>query len=387
MVNSRNRIKCTSVLLFLGFIIPAIALAQWSSNPGDEVRNAFGPMNGDAASMCRGACGLGCPSSCDQSTSYECIDSERMFRVNMFACGTHQGCRDHDDCLDACIQDQEAGFDCDTYCHTDAVDAYGLENATAWAAGGGPFDGPPIIFEYTKETPNGLEPAFRCPEGAQMQCSGAKGQCLASGAVVDPVFDSYPGAGPGAMRISNFKSGHLCGEGVCEQTTLIRVTGQDSCVRGNCTKYGVEFNYEGADPTAPIECTGEVTAGGDFVGNMLKKGADMIPQQGDGSGEDGMAELVGLFQQVLKSADTPEDVKITITPHDEHGKPIESQSIGNDYEGPASVPRTVAVPSSSGHLVVPMYQLMGTSSPPEERQIRCSHKGIPVLEVAFQLEY
>lgn len=210
---------------------------------------------------------------------------------------------------------------------------------------------------------------------------------MAGGASAEPVFDSYPAAGPGAMQVSNFRSGHLCGDQVCRQATLIQVSGQDSCERGPCTRYGVEFDYQNADPSAPLECTGEVTAGGDFVGNALKKAADSMPQMGDGTGEDGMAELVGMFQKVLKSADTPEDVRISMAPLDEQGNPIESQRVGSSYEGPASVPRTVEIPSASGHLVVPMYQLMGTSSPPEARQIRCSHKGLPVLEVAFQLQY
>lgn len=374
-------------LLFLGMLVPSVALAQWAASPGEKVRNGFGPIEGERASMCRGACGLGCPSACKQRSTYECLDSERMLQVKTYICSTHQGCREHDDCLDRCTQEQAEGFDCDAYCHAEAVETYGLQNTTSWAAGGGPFDGPPIFFEYTRETPNGLEPAYRCPDGAELQCNGGKGQCLAGGSSVEPVFDSYPGAGSGAMRIANFRSGHLCGDSVCEQTTVIRVTGRDSCVRGSCTKYGVEFDYENADPSMPLECTGEVTGGGDFIGNMLKKGADSIPQQGDGSGEDGMAELVGIFQKVLKSADTPEDVKITMTPLDENGNPIPSQAVGNDYEGPASVPRTVAIPASSGRMVVPMYQLMGTSNPPEARMVRCSHNGTPVLEVAFQLQY
>ncbi len=376
------------VLAYCALLLPLGSHAQWASQPGETVRNSFGPVQGERASMCRGACGLGCPSSCKERTTYECMDSERILRVNTYICSTHQGCRDHDDCLDRCTQQQAEGFDCDTYCHTEAVEAYGLQSTTSWAGGGGPFDGPPILFEYTRETPNGLEPAYRCPDGAQLHCNGAKGQCVgAGGAGVEPVFDSYPAVGPGAMRVSNFRSGHLCGDAVCEQSTVIRVSGKDSCERGPCTRYGVEFDYQNADPSAPLECSGEVTAGGDFVGNALKKAADNMPQMGDGSGEDGMAELMGRFQKVLKSADTPEDVQISVTPLDEHGNPIESQRVGNEYSGPASVPRTVEIPSSSGHLVVPMYQLTGISSPPQARQIRCSHKGGPVLEVAFQLQY
>ena len=387
MRGSRRITGVLSLVACLCVLLSSGAMAQWAASPGEKVRNGFGPLKGETASMCRGACGLGCPSSCKTRSTYECIDSERMLRVNAFICPTHQGCRAHDDCLDRCSQEQAEGFDCATYCHTDAVETYGLPSTTSWAAGGGPFDGPPIFFEYTKDSPNGFETAYRCPEGAKLQCNNGKGQCLSGSAQVEPVFDSYSGTGAGAMRIANFNSGHLCGDSVCEQTTLIRVTGQDNCTRGSCTKYGVEFDYENADPTAPLECTGEVTGGGDFIGNVLKKGADALPQQGDGSGEDGMAELVGLFQKVHKSADTPEDVQITVTPHDEHGNPIPSQAVGNTYEGPASVPRTMPIPAPSGHMVVPMYQLMGINNPPTSRQIRCSHKGIPVLEVAFQLQY
>lgn len=379
-----------SVFVLAGIVLLhcSVAGAQWAASPGETVRNSFGPTKGERASMCRGACGLGCPGSCKQRVAYECLDSERLMQVTTYICSTHQGCRDHDDCLDACAQNQEPGFDCDAYCHTDAVNAYGLPNATSWAGGGGPFDGPPILFEYTRDAPNAPEPAFRCPDGAQLQCNGGKGQCSAEGGVsAVPVFDSYPSAGPGAMRVSGFRSGRLCGDRVCEQTNLIRVTGQDSCERGPCTRYGVEFDYVNADPSAPLECTGEVSGGGDFVGNALKRAADAAPQMGDGSGEDGMAELMGMFQQVLKSADTPEDVQISMAPLDEHGNPIESQRVGSTYEGPASVPRTVAIPAVSGRLLVPMYQLVGISSPPTARQIRCAHKGQPVLEVAFQLQY
>jgi hypothetical protein len=376
------------LLACIAVLLPTLAMAEWASQPGDTVRNTFGPLKGENASVCRGACGLGCPSSCKQRTVYECQDSERMLRVNTYICSTHEGCRVQDDCLDACTQNQAEGFDCQTYCHSEAVNAYGLPNASSWAGGGGPFDGPPIVFEYTRDTPNGLEPAFRCPEGTQLQCSGGKGQCMAANGAVEPVFDSYPGAGAGAMQISSFRAGPLCGDSVCQQATVIRVTGQDACERGACTKYGVEFNYQNATPAVPLVCTGEVTGGGDFVGNMLKKGADMIPQQGDGTGEDGMAELIGMFQQVLKSADTPEDVQITMAPLDENGNPIESQRVGSTYEGPASVPRTVEIPAANGHMVVPMYQLVDIQNKDSRtRDVRCSHKGVPVFEVTFQLQF
>lgn len=388
MATARPLRNCLFILACLGLFFPDLVAAQWAAQPGQTVRNSFGPLEGDRASMCRGACGPGCPSTCKERTTYECLDSGRLLRVNTYICSTHQGCRDHDDCLDRCTQNREQGFDCEAYCHTDAVNAYGLPNTTSWAAGGGPFDGPPIIFEYTRDTPNSLEPAFRCSEGAQLQCNGGKGQCVTAEGTAEPVFDSYPAAGPGAMRVMNFRSGPLCGDSVCRQATLIRVTGQDTCERGRCTKYGVEFDYKNADPGVPLLCSGEVTEGGDFVGNILRKGAERMPQQGDGSGEDGMAELVGIVQKVLKSADTPEDVRVSVAPLDEHGNPIESQRVGTTYTGPASVPRSVDIPAVSGHMVVPMYQLVDVPDKDNRvRQIRCSHKGQPVLEVAFQLQF
>lgn len=380
---------CVFVLMVVSLLYPALASAQWAASPGETVRNSFGPMRGEMASRCRGACGPGCPSACEQQVTFECLDSERLLRVDTYICETHQGCRDHDDCLDRCTRDRAAGFDCDTYCHTEAVNAYGFPHATSWASGGGPFDGPPIIFEYTRHTPAAPEPAFRCPDDAQLQCSGGMGQCLAvSGASVDPLFDSYPSAGPGAMRISGFRAGPLCGDSVCEQSTLIRVTGRDSCERGRCTRYGVEFDYANADPAAPLECGSDTEGGGDFVGDLLKMAAESVPEVKDDTGNDGMAQLMGMFQQVLKSADSPEDVRISMTPLDEHGNPIESQRVGTEWTGPASVPETVAVPAASGRLVVPMYQLVDIENKaPRVRNIRCSHKGLPVLEVAFQLQF
>lgn len=377
------------ILACAGALLPAIASAQWAAKPGETVRNAFGPLVGENAPVCRGACGVACPDTCKQRTTYECLDSERMLRVNTYICGTHQGCRDHDDCLDSCSVEQAESFDCKRHCDSEAINVWGMQNSMSWGSGNGPFDGPPIMFEYTRTGPNAFEAAFRCPEGTQVQCNGGKGQCLAAaGGSVEPVFDSYPAAGAGAMRISGFRAGPLCGDRVCEQATLIRVTGQDVCERGPCTRYGVEFSYENATPAVPLLCTGEVTGGGDFVGNMLKKAADSAPQRGDGSGEDGRAELMGLFQKVLKSADTPEDVQISMAPLDEHGNPIESQRVGSTYEGPASVPRTVRIPAASGRMVVPMYQLVDIQNKDTRvREVKCSHKGLPVFETTFQIQF
>ncbi len=381
----------TRLLLLVActLLVPTAAPAQgWSAQPGDTVRNAFGPMAGTQGSMCRGACGKACPDSCDQSVVLECLGGERVRRVVSYSCGTHQGCRDHDDCLDQCRMSAQ-GLDCDTYCHTQAVEIWGMERAASWAMGSGPFDPAPIRFEYTVHAPDALEPALRCPKGSRLACRDGIGRCLsASGGAVEPVFDSYPAAGPDAIQVSAFRAGPLCGERVCEQASLIRVTGRDTCERGRCTKYGVEFAYRNANPALPLECSATTTGGGDFVGNMLKETADMMPQQGEGPEADGMAQLMGMFQQVLKSADTPEDVQISMAPLDEDGNPIESQRVGPGADFVPSVPKSVVLPAASGRLVVPMYQLadLGDTSN-RVREIRCTHNGWPVFEVAFQLQF
>ena len=382
-------IRRGSLLIALcALFLPSVALAQWSAQPGETVRNAFGPLRGERASVCRGACGLACPSACDEGVVFECLDSERLRRVETFTCRTHQGCREHDDCLDSCTQNGKSR-DCDTYCHTEAVNAYGIAQASSWATGGGPFDDDPITFEYTLDAPNAHEPVYRCPGGARLECTSGKGRCVgAGGATTDPVFDSYPSAGAGAMRISGFRSGRLCGDSVCEQASLIRVTGQDTCERGRCTRYGVEFDYQNANPSVPLVCSTETTGSGDFIGNILKKAADAAPQLGDGSGKDGMAELLGLFQKVIKSADSPEDVRISMAPLDADGNPVESQRVGTGATDAPSVPRSIDLPAASGHLVVPMYQLADIDNTKTRmREIRCTHNGLPVLEVAFQLEF
>ena len=375
-------------------ITPTPTSAQWAAAPGDTVRDAFGPSTGGAARVCRGACGVGCPDACTQSTTYECTGGERLRRVRAFECGTHQGCRDHDDCLDRCSQQRGAGFDCDAECHSQAVSEHGLELAVSWAAARGPFDGEPITFEYTREGPDDPVPAFRCPEEARLECSGEAGRCLAGSEEVTPVFDSYASRGSDAMLISNFKSGPLCDDGVCEQAVEIRLTGSGSCDRGDgpapCTRYGMEFDYENADPAQPLECSTSTSGGdSDFIGGLIKRGFDAAPELDEKTikGNPGLGQLLGLMQKVVASADSPEDVEISMAPLGADGKPDESRRVGSrPRTGPPPVPKTVELSGPSGHLVVPMYQLADRDSGDAlVREVRCSHRGEPVLETTFRL--
>ena len=364
------------------------------AQPGTTVRNVFGPEVGLGANRCRGACGGNCPKSCAIEIFYECAGSSQLRRVEAFACGTHPGCREHDACLDTCLQENSESRECQPRCDVMAMEAYGFESSASWLLGNGPYDGE-IRFEYTRQGAAELEPAYRCPAGATRQCSEDVACVDANGASVDPVFDSYPAAKAGAMQIAEFRAGPVCGNNadrVCEQSATIQLSGDDTCPGGKCTRFGMEFDYRNADPTAPLECATSTRGGDDdFIGDLVKLGGDALASRGVGAGEqegDGMGQLLGLFGKVIASGDSPEDVQVTITPFDENGNPIESQRVGSEPgNGPAPIPRTVDLPAVNGHLFVPMYQLASASRPGEvkERRVTCTHKGEPVLETIFVL--
>jgi peptidoglycan hydrolase-like protein with peptidoglycan-binding domain len=364
------------------------------AKPGETVRNVFGPDAGFGANQCRGACGGGCPKSCSIEVAYECTGSTQLRRVEAFTCGTHQGCREHDACLDNCMQNNPGSAECQPQCDATVMEVYGFESATSWLMGKGPYDGE-SIFEYTRHTPAGLEAAYRCPDGATRQC-GDTGACIAAnGNRVDPIFDSYPAGNAGAMQITGLRTGPLCrgGDKVCDQAATIQLSGADTCQTGACTRFGMEFDYRNADPAAPLECSTSTRGGeGDFVGDLIKLGGDALASRNAGAPpaeDDGMGQLLGMFAKVIASGDSPEDVQISMTVLDENGNPDESQRVGSEpTNGPAPIPRSINLPAENGHLFVPMYQLAASSKPGEvkERRVTCTHKGEPVLETVFVLQ-
>jgi hypothetical protein len=401
----RPQILAFGLTIFLLVALQPFA-AHASAKPGATVRNEFGPDVGLSANQCRGACGGGCPKSCSIEVSFDCMGSSQLRRVEAFTCGTHKGCREHDDCLDTCLQKNPDSRDCQAQCDATAMQLYGFEFSTSWALGKGPYDGE-STFEYTRHGPTELEPAYRCPEGAQRQC-GDSGSCIAAnGSPLDPVFDAYPAAKNNGMRISALRAGPLCAGGadkVCEQSMNIRMTGNETCARGSCTRFGMEFDYVNADPSAPLECATSTRGGeDDFVGDLIKLGGDALSTRSGSTGNsgdtvtassggedgDGMAQLLGMFGKVIASADSPEDVQISMTVFDENGNPDESKRVGSEpSNGPAPIPRSIDLPAVSGHLVVPMYQLAASSKPGvvKERRVTCTHKGQPVLETIFVLQ-
>ncbi len=396
-MNQQWRTVLSGVLTSFLLLVALPAAAQ-SAQSGSALRNAFGPQSGMNANMCRGACGGGCPDSCNESVAYACTDSAHLQRIVTYDCGTNQGCRVHDDCLDACVRKGTGVKECSQQCDADVIQNYGLESGMSWLSGGGPYDGR-ITFEYTREAPDALEPAFRCPTGATRECGATSGCKTAEGTWVEPVFDAYPEAGATAMSVSAFRSGPACGDSVCKQATDIPVYGEDTCPGGDCTRFGMEFDYSNADPSEPLKCSTSTNTEGesDFIGDLLKQGADAMDARSDsdpaqnagGQGDDGMAQLMGMFGKVLASADSPEDVQISMAPLDENGNPIESQRVGSDpVDGPPPIPHTVTLPAASGHLFIPMYQLAGGENLAgvKERKVTCTHKDVPVVETHFPAE-
>lgn len=393
----RFRISGMMILLIAACFIclPGVSNAQWAAEAGQTVRNAFGPGQGQGVHLCRGACGVDCPSSCEQSVTFQCSSASTLVRVRAYECGTHQGCREHDDCLDRCAQQHAAGYDCAAECHAEAVDVFGIEQAGSWAMGGGPFDAQPIRFEYTRDTPDAPEAVYTCPQGSRQVCQAGSGQCQSNGATVDPVFNSYTGAGTG-MRISRFESGRVCLENgnpssVCEPAVDIAVKGEHRCMQqggqGSCSWYGFELDYQNADPSQPLVCYSTGGEGGDdFLGGMVAGLIKAAPS--DAGGE--LGDLLGNLQKELASGASMDELfsGISITTAGENPVTLGGAPKA-EPEAKPGVPRNVTLQGVNGHLFVPMFELQSGSAPGSvvEKQLRCTHKGAPVLETTFRLHF
>jgi len=388
---------------FLGWLALASLVAsgpsaaQWAASAGDTVRDEFGPLKGLSAPVCRGACGMDCPDSCDADVRFECAGNDTLLRVKTYRCGTHQGCRDHDDCLDRCVQQHGAGYDCEAECHAEAVGIWGLEMATSWAMGGPPHDGDPILFEYTKDSPTGPVATYVCPEGADLQCSSGEGRCRESGQFVEPVFSTFAGAT--AVQVSGFRSGRVCtygGQptGVCQPTVEIQVAGKDRCLQPGgerpCTWYGFEMDYRNANPAEPLICQSTGDGEGDFLGDLLGSAIKSAPpaEESDNEGMNELGRLFGAIQQELQSGKSMDQAfsGITITTAD--GQVLGGPSPEDSFPQ-AGVPTEVRLPGASGHLLVPMFELADSSPQGTrlERRVRCLQGGQPVIETTFRLNF
>lgn len=395
--NFHSPIALVVILLSVALMIPRIAEAQWAAGPGETVRNVFGPTKSLKAPKCRGACGADCPSSCGAALQFECVGGGKLLRVNSYSCGTHQGCQEHDDCLDRCAQEHEAGYDCSAECHAEAVENWGLERAAPWAAGDGPFEGEPTNFQYTKYQPGGPEAFYSCPDGAKRQCSSGQGACLAVNGSVEPVFDTF-GGGKGAVSVSDFRSGQVCLTGnypssVCQPAVDIQISGRDYCTqpegKKRCTWYGFELRYRNANPAEPLICRSSAEKE-DFLGSMVSKAIEaraVEPEKEPGASDD-LGSLLGKFQQELNKGKSLDQIFSGITMTTADGQTVGGPDPAQAFPTPG-VPGEVVLDSPSGHILVPIFELYNASpaGASVEHQIRCFQDGTPVVETKFRLHF
>lgn len=104
-----------------------------------------------SGSECRWACGGNCPESCVDHADVVVWILEpivgayyRFTYSSVIACGTHEGCRWHDDCFDACAAatgESEWWEACHMGCNDYVAYKYPLAWGYSWQGGGGPYDG------------------------------------------------------------------------------------------------------------------------------------------------------------------------------------------------------------------------------------------------------
>ncbi len=104
------------------------------------------PMK-SSGGTCRGACGPGCDTKhdCVPFTGMSCLDdsdgTHTSCQYTGFTCGSAQGCREHDNCYDACGTGGDvANFICKRKCDGICIAHYGLGQCLRWKKGLGPYD-------------------------------------------------------------------------------------------------------------------------------------------------------------------------------------------------------------------------------------------------------
>jgi hypothetical protein len=151
-------------------IFPLDGIGAVELTPGGAFGKLSGSTTGPCGALCRGACGPDCTTvNCTFKGTGLC-QHDNFGKQNgywqtatVYNCGTHDGCRQHDDCYDLC-NDGRCGtwtaVTCRRGCDADAFRQYPVEGPS-WVGGHGPFDGR-LDFEYPD--PPRYDPVL-CPVG------------------------------------------------------------------------------------------------------------------------------------------------------------------------------------------------------------------------------
>ncbi len=138
-----------------------------------------------SGALCRGACGADCPSTCRSGAHIvRCITDAKSgchatcTYTNVLLCSTHEACRTHDACYDACAVGRELGLcscparaclagtttctnPCHCACDHGCCSAHGASDCLGWARGAtSPSDG---TFTYAAAATAGPASPGPCP--------------------------------------------------------------------------------------------------------------------------------------------------------------------------------------------------------------------------------
>lgn len=127
----------------------------------EATARAAGDLFAACDARCRGACGPSCiRTNCAVTDAELCATDPLGYHsgwlraATTYDCGTHAGCRWHDDCYDGCHAVEGCGTwgaaVCRRACDRDACQDAGATTCASWAAGFGPFDGR-LQFTYPKD--------------------------------------------------------------------------------------------------------------------------------------------------------------------------------------------------------------------------------------------
>jgi hypothetical protein len=238
--------KGTRVLQGAACVVASTLIAAGCSShadpaPAETISSTAQPLDypGVCGVTCTGACGPNC-TYCQHSTWSECEHvpgSSELTGIMIYhrheLCPTHQGCRDHDACLDnnyytyGCDESNPAKQAADNGCHLACVTTYGPIYCPLWAIGQGPTDGQ-LAFDYDDR----VSDPSRCPPPPPPPvCTPC------STTVCGPDKDCNSGQDCGTCP-----TGYMCTNGGCVMST-VHYCGDGTCDLGEdqnscCTDCG-----------------------------------------------------------------------------------------------------------------------------------------------------